>query len=51
VGGREMKLYVHKKGIILVGKAWEIREKLIEYQQHYDGLQDWIQSIPKEKSS
>lgn len=46
-----MKLYVHEKGIILVGKAWEIRAKLKEYAQHYDELQDWIQSVNKEKHS
>lgn len=46
-----MKLYVHEKGIILVGKAWEIREKLKEYQQYYDELQEWIQSVHMEKSS
>ncbi|WP_019154384.1 Z-ring formation inhibitor MciZ [Robertmurraya massiliosenegalensis] len=45
-----MKVYVHEKGVILVGKGWEIRTKLKEYNQHYDRLQDWIQFIQKQES-
>lgn len=45
-----MKMYVHKKGVILVGKAWEIRQKLKEYNQHYDLLSDWIENIKKQNS-
>lgn len=44
-----MKLYVHEKGMILVGKAWEIRAKLKEYNQHYYYLQDWIQITLKQE--
>lgn len=40
-----MKVYVHEKGIILVGKAWEVRNKLRENLQHYVTLKDWTQSI------
>jgi hypothetical protein len=35
IGGEGMKLYVHEHGIVLVGKAWEIREKLKEYREQY----------------
>ena len=31
-----MNIYVHEKGIILTGKAWEIREKLKEYANHFE---------------
>lgn len=46
-----MKLYVHEKGITMAGKAWEIREKLKEYNQHYYYLQEWIQNIHKKDQS
>ncbi|MGG0716613.1 Z-ring formation inhibitor MciZ [Robertmurraya massiliosenegalensis] len=44
-----MKVYVHDRGVILIGKAWEIRAKLKEYYQHYDRLHDWIQFMQNEK--
>lgn len=40
-----MKLYVHDKGIILVGKAWEIRMKLKEYTKQYYYLSDWLKTV------
>lgn len=46
-----MKLYVHDKGVILVGKAWEIRQKLKEYNQHYHLLYDWVQNVQKQENS
>ncbi|MCP3738650.1 Z-ring formation inhibitor MciZ [Rossellomorea sp. BNER] len=39
-----MKIILHEKGIILVGKAWEIREKLKQYSQQYEYVADWIHS-------
>ena len=30
-----MKVYVHDKGIILVGKGWEVLQKLKEYNKDY----------------
>ncbi|MFE8702593.1 Z-ring formation inhibitor MciZ [Cytobacillus sp. FJAT-54145] len=39
-----MKIYIHSKGITMAGKAWEIRTKLQEYQQHYDLLKDWVEN-------
>ncbi|MFY4775892.1 Z-ring formation inhibitor MciZ [Metabacillus sp. RGM 3146] len=37
-----MKIYRMDKRIILVGKAWEIREKLKEYARQYATLQKWL---------
>ncbi|MFZ7945133.1 MULTISPECIES: Z-ring formation inhibitor MciZ [Bacillaceae] len=42
-----MKVVVHEKGIILVGKGWEILQKLKEYNKEYNSVTDWIQSITK----
>ncbi|WP_082341145.1 Z-ring formation inhibitor MciZ [Sporosarcina globispora] len=39
-----MKVYVHKKGIILAGKAWEVREKLKQYSRKYVLVKDWVES-------
>ncbi|MFC0271503.1 Z-ring formation inhibitor MciZ [Metabacillus herbersteinensis] len=38
-----MKIYRLEKGIILVGKAWEIRAKLKEYSRKYKTVQEWIE--------
>ncbi|MDQ0244326.1 hypothetical protein J2S09_001892 [Bacillus fengqiuensis] len=50
-----MKVYVVDNGIILVGKAWEIRAKLKEYGKKYESVSSWIeaqsiQSSPVKKS-
>ncbi|MBM7701644.1 Z-ring formation inhibitor MciZ [Metabacillus iocasae] len=46
-----MKVYVQEKQIILIGKAWEIRQKLKEYSQHFEYMDEWIEHIhQKEKS-
>jgi hypothetical protein len=39
-----MKVYVHEKGIIMVGKQWEIRQKLIEYQKQFETVKAWLES-------
>lgn len=39
-----MKVYVIENGIILVGKVWEIRTKLKEYQKKYESVSDWIEA-------
>jgi hypothetical protein len=41
-----MNIYVHEKGIILTGKAWEIRQKLKEYANHFHFVSDWVESLP-----
>ncbi|WP_082193152.1 Z-ring formation inhibitor MciZ [Bacillus rubiinfantis] len=40
-----MKLYVHEKGIVLVGKGWEVVQKLKEYNKNYHFVSDWLQKI------
>jgi hypothetical protein len=42
-----MKIYVHDKGFVLVGKAWEIKRKIKEYRRKYEMLQDWVEDVPK----
>ncbi|MFD2445932.1 Z-ring formation inhibitor MciZ [Bacillus sp. CGMCC 1.16607] len=37
-----MKVYVHEKGVVLVGKAWEIKQKLIEYRHKFVTVKDWV---------
>jgi hypothetical protein len=45
-----MKIYVHEKGIVIAGKAWEIRQKLIEYRRQYELVKDWIEAVNKKSS-
>ncbi|SDM47884.1 Z-ring formation inhibitor MciZ [Bacillus sp. OK048] len=40
-----MKVYVHDKGIILVGKGWEITQKLKEYTKEYSTVSEWVEKI------
>jgi Mother cell inhibitor of FtsZ len=40
-----MKVYVHDKGIILVGKSWEILQKLKEYNKHYTTVAEWVENV------
>ncbi|WML45191.1 Z-ring formation inhibitor MciZ [Neobacillus sp. PS3-40] len=42
-----MKIYVHEKGIILVGKGWEVIQKLKEYNKYYSSVSEWIQNTAK----
>ena len=41
-----MNIYVHEKGIILTGKAWEVVQKLKEYANHFHFVSDWVESLP-----
>jgi len=43
--GYGLKIYVHKKGIILVGKGWEVLQKLKDYNKDYVTVSDWIQNV------
>ncbi|MBL4954060.1 Z-ring formation inhibitor MciZ [Neobacillus sp. YIM B02564] len=43
-----MKLYVHEKGIILVGKGWEVLQKLKEYNREYTTVADWVQKVQQD---
>ncbi|MDQ0231869.1 Z-ring formation inhibitor MciZ [Metabacillus malikii] len=38
-----MKIYRVENGIILVGKAWEVRAKLKEYSKYYGTVQEWLE--------
>ncbi|WP_141433407.1 Z-ring formation inhibitor MciZ [Bacillus sp. 03113] len=40
-----MKIYVNQNGIILAGKAWEIRHQLKVYSQKHRFLKDWINTV------
>jgi hypothetical protein len=40
-----MKVYVHDKGIILVGKGWEIIQKLKEYNKDYSTVVEWLEKV------
>jgi hypothetical protein len=40
-----MKVYVHNKGVVLVGKGWEISAKLREYAVHYPSVNEWMDSV------
>ncbi len=40
-----MKIYVHEKGITLVGKSWEVLQKLKEYNKEFATVSDWIEDI------
>ncbi|KAB2493701.1 MULTISPECIES: Z-ring formation inhibitor MciZ [Priestia] len=44
-----MKVYRLDRGIVLVGKAWEIREKLKQYEREFKLVKDWVNSIPSSK--
>jgi hypothetical protein len=44
-----MKIYLHGKGIVLVGKAWEIRHKLLQYSKEYTLVKDWVDDERKKK--
>lgn len=37
-----MKIYRLEKGIVLIGKAWEIRTKLKEYHRTYATVNEWL---------
>ncbi|WP_042346210.1 Z-ring formation inhibitor MciZ [Bacillus massiliigorillae] len=37
-----MHVHVEENKVLLVGKAWEIREKLKEYSRIYNSVQQWI---------
>ncbi|MED3624927.1 Z-ring formation inhibitor MciZ [Neobacillus thermocopriae] len=40
-----MKVYVYEKGIILVGKGWEVLQKLKEYSKEFNTVSDWVKKI------
>ncbi|WP_338470163.1 Z-ring formation inhibitor MciZ [Niallia sp. XMNu-256] len=46
-----MNIYVHEKGVLLTGKAWEIRQKLNEYGKCYEYVADWVGAQSKDASN
>jgi hypothetical protein len=40
-----MKVYVHDRGIVLVGKGWEILQKLKEYNKDYLTVREWVDMV------
>ena len=46
-----MKIYVHDKGVILSGKAWEIVQKLKEYGKNHQLVSDWVENNKQNHTS
>ncbi|MBD3109590.1 Z-ring formation inhibitor MciZ [Bacillus sp. AGMB 02131] len=42
-----MKIYVGKNKLLFVGKSWEVRQKLKEYNARYKYVQQWINDCEK----
>ena len=39
-----MKAYINEKGVVLTGKAWEIRYMLKKYQKEHIYVKDWLEA-------
>lgn len=46
-----MKIYVTEKGITLVGKAWEVTNKLKQYQKQFRTVCEWQNNVTNERQS
>ncbi|GAA0346809.1 hypothetical protein GCM10008967_41510 [Bacillus carboniphilus] len=44
-----MKCYVHEKGAIFVGKAWQVRQMIRQYQKQYKTLHEWVEAVKPAK--
>lgn len=44
-----MKIYVTEKGITLVGKAWEVTNKLKQYQKQFRTVCEWQNNVTNER--
>lgn len=42
-----MKIYVEKNKLLFVGKCWEVKQKLKEYNARYEYVQQWIDDYGK----
>ncbi|WP_445492082.1 Z-ring formation inhibitor MciZ [Niallia sp. 03133] len=38
-----MKIYLHERGIICTGKAWQVRRLLKQYTANYTYVKEWIE--------
>ncbi|MGP7816151.1 Z-ring formation inhibitor MciZ [Niallia sp. 01092] len=43
-----MKIYLHDKGIICTGKAWQIRHLLKKYTKDYTYVKEWLEYVEKQ---
>ncbi|MGG5253717.1 Z-ring formation inhibitor MciZ [Neobacillus sp. SM06] len=46
-----VKIYVHAQGVVLAGKAWEVGEKLKEYQKLYSTVAEWAGQANRSEST
>ncbi|ARK29486.1 hypothetical protein BkAM31D_06235 [Halalkalibacter krulwichiae] len=46
-----MKIYVHNQGVIMAGKAWEIKAKLKQAQKSYHLVEDWVHAVQNHPSA
>lgn len=44
-----MKVIVHPKGVIIKGKAWEVKTKLKEYSKQYEYVEEWVKAAANTK--
>ena len=44
-----MKIHLLPNGFIMVGKAWEIRAKLKEYNRSFETVEQWVNAHNIEK--
>jgi Mother cell inhibitor of FtsZ len=40
-----MKVLVHEKGVVFVGKAWQIRQLIKKYKCSYQYVKEWIDHV------
>jgi hypothetical protein len=45
--GNGMKMYAHGNGIILVGKGWEVLQKLKELNKEYLTVSEWVENTTR----
>lgn len=45
-----MKVYVGRNKLLLVGKCWEVKQKLKQYSARYEYIQQWIDDCNKTKN-
>jgi hypothetical protein len=38
-----VKIFLHDKGILCTGKAWQIRQLLKQYQKNYKYVIEWVE--------
>ena len=46
-----MKIYILPHGILMAGKAWEIKAKLQEAKKSFQNVEQWIETVHSKSSS